>query len=200
MITTIRTIAVVTGLVVASASFANSEFQEPLTLAQKAVQSPLFIDIISSYSAKDFDCSPCQANGALPPNGSHILALYKENGLFTLENIKKKTSWWPWSKTYAWTTPKSGFTELNTRKLNRSNVSIASTIVHERLHDFSYIHKSQYEEDSYCDPAYIVGVVAELSLLTEAKKPLSLGSMVCPSLCERLKSRNIQLATNACNA
>lgn len=90
MITTIRTIAVVTGLVVASASFANSEFQEPLTLAQKAVQSPLFIDIISSYSAKDFDCSPCQANGALPPKWFSYLSPLQRKWTIYAREYKKE--------------------------------------------------------------------------------------------------------------
>lgn len=192
-----------------NASFTAAQRQNLLMaqqLAQRALFDPWFVATLGSLQLQDFLCAPCRDGSAPRPTGSAILAGLQQRGMFAADNIRAKQSPWGATMPLAVTDPCDDRTWLNVDQLNREPVSIANTLVHERVHSLCYVHAQPTRDAAYCDPAYVVGDLAEVVLRARAaqargilqSEPIYGASRICPSLCRALAVNGVPYPAAQC--
>lgn len=112
-----------------------------------------------------------------------LLNEYKTKGVFSKDSVFLWRKWNPLSNTTAVTSRCKHTTKLNKWKLKRSEYSIANTLIHERVHSFCLIHPNQKRSGNECDPAYIVGDLAQIIILyRKGKLEIAMNKPLCSEL------------------
>jgi hypothetical protein len=128
---------------------------------------------------------------AFPNRTAWLIAKFKAEGPFQRSQIKPWRKWNPFSSTTASTAAGTPRTRLNLWRLDRTSISIANTLFHERVHGFGQVHAhGQTKNGNQCDAAYVVGDLAEYLLVERGQIAGSEGKVTaCAALCSELTVR-----------
>lgn len=183
----------------------QQKLQQAAQLADQVLEDPGFRRVLLSFTAEDFDCKTCRRGTAPPLEGAAILAALSARGSFLNTPLIPRNPIFGGAAAFAVTTRCTDETFLNVDRLKRDAESLANTLVHERMHGLCYAHQTQLRDDSVCDPAYVLGDLAETVLRDRAARagrqplqPVAYARLVCARLCGRLRAADIAVDDAQC--
>ncbi len=151
----------------------DTEVKEAIKLQESVINDPLFFKILKELDDNgsikwqtDSDKFIPDLYGTEASKIDWFINKFENEGGFSQDSVYLWRKWNPWSSTTAVTNYGENQTKLNIWNIDRDKYSILNTLIHERVHTFSFIHpKSQNRADNYEDLAYIAGDLAEILAL-----------------------------------
>ena len=177
------------------AHFSDSQsalVSDAIKLQNEAIASPEFAEILASLDRTNkikweepLIASANLEATSFPSKTAWLISKFANPGLFQTADVRPWRKWNPFSSTTATTTPGQPYTRLNLWRLKRTNISVANTLIHERVHSFGQKHANgQSKPGNECDAAYVAGDLAESLLLQRAGMQTEmLKTEACSALC-----------------
>jgi len=139
-------------------------------------------------------CEGFPLPGTGSPGLDWLFAQFRTRGGQTRETIGSYRPPWPWSHAVAQTAaPCVLRVEFSDRRDHSDPVSVANTLIHERVHSFGHAHAhGNKRSPNACDAAYVMGDAAEAILAHRRRlADYDFDAPMCQALCDALNARGM---------